>query len=117
MPGGIRIVCLHVLGEKAGLFSEILLIYDSIAPDDKGHYAGRPVLRRESHESKSFSHLAIYDVAFSSARAMFPLQRQDTEVITAVWSESAFPAGITLSDRRCHQRSDGTLGFARSCFQ
>src|SRR5271169_1466994 len=85
VPGGIRIVSLHLFGQYAGLIPEILLVNDSIAAHDKGHYAGGAVLRRESHERKSVAHLAVYDVALRSARATLSLPRQDTEVITAVW--------------------------------
>jgi hypothetical protein len=84
VPSGIGIVFLHDFGDNTGLFSEIFLIYDSIATDDEGHYAGRPIFGWISHESEPFGHLTPYDVALRTARSIFPLQRQHTEVITAV---------------------------------
>src|SRR5580704_17729545 len=43
---------------------------------------------------------------------MFPLRRQDMEVVTAIRRRSAAPPGrIALSNRVRHQRSDGTQGF------
>src|SRR5258706_10356450 len=86
LPAGIGIVFLHGFGDNAGLFSEILLIHHAIAADNERHHAGRPVLCWISHESDSFGHLAVHDVALRAARAILPLKRQNLEVIAVVRS-------------------------------
>src|SRR6202021_4117203 len=69
--------------------------------------------RRIGPEGKSPGHFAIDDVLLCAARSMFPLHRQDMEVVTAIGSRSAASSGlVALRDRVRNQRSDGTLGFA-----
>src|ERR1700728_844143 len=60
-PGGIRIICFHRASTRIRCLSQIALINHAIAPDDERHHAGRAVLRRIGHESKSLGHLAIYN--------------------------------------------------------
>src|ERR1035438_8963003 len=114
LPTGIGVELLYRLGNSAGLFSEIPLINDSIAADDKGHYARRAVFRRKGCERKSSGHFAIYDVVLHAARGILSLYRQDPEVITTVRRQRTLAlVGIALGDGGRHQRSNWTLGFAR----
>ena len=39
LPSGIGLVFPHRFSDDGGLFTEILLIYDSILVDDEGHYS------------------------------------------------------------------------------
>src|SRR4029077_3790542 len=117
LPTGIGFVFLYGLGESLGLFAKILLIDDSIAADDECHHAGRSVLGRIGREGETVCHLAICNVTLRAARAIFPLTSQDVKIVTAIRSRSARRAlGIALSNCRCHQWSDRTLGIALAGF-
>jgi hypothetical protein len=72
-PTGIEVVFLHGLGENIGLLPEILAIHDAVLAHNEGHHAGRPVFRRVGHEGETLGHLAVYDVTFRAAWAIFPL--------------------------------------------
>ncbi len=84
--------------------------------DDKRHYSGRAVFRRKRHEGKAVRHLAVDDVALRATWTLFPLLRQDMEVIAAVGSRCAVFDGGGAGDGRCHQRPNGAQRFARCRF-
>src|ERR1700722_516223 len=113
LPFGIGIVFLHGLGECLGLFPEVLLIHHAIVGNDECHHTGRPVFRGIRYEREPAGHFAVCDITFCPAGAIFPLASQNAVMVTAIRSRSAVPiVGVALNTGRCHQRSDGALGFA-----
>src|ERR1700685_489601 len=111
LPTGIGIELLQGFCESGSVFAEILLKYASVRADDEGHDTGGAVFRGMCHERKTLGHLAVDDVALCAARGMCSLPLQDMKVIATIRSLNNLPpiVGISLGDRRCHQRPDGAL--------
>ena len=82
VPCGIRVVSLQRSGYLSGHGAEVAFIDRAVVIDHKRFHARKPVLRRESHHSKSRSHRAISQITLRAPARTRALRGEDAEEIT-----------------------------------
>src|SRR5579862_478568 len=102
-PRLIRIEDLHLFEEIERVWSEILLVHNSVIADDERLHARHAILRRRGDQSEASDHDAFDHVVEPAQRSIGTLSLENLEEVPMVW---LLALGIPFGDCICNVLPD-----------
>src|SRR5262249_8475359 len=81
-PTRVWVISLHCLGQLSSLGPKIFLRHSALLVRDKGHHAGRAIVRRPCDERKTTDHIPVDYIIVFAPRRMLALALEDFEQVS-----------------------------------
>ena len=104
LPGGIRVIALHILDDFQRVRAKVFLVNDPIVAHHESAHSGDAVFGWNGNKSEPANHDSFDHIVELSQWSRRPLSLQNLEIVAVI--SRAFAGGVTLCNCAGHRLAD-----------